>query len=1076
MASIDKIITSGTQFSLEVAPALANFNFDFSLYKVEPPKEFEGVGSALSNIRREEAETGMHHVTARKLGALFEGLLPSTPRLTRAYGNRASETSQCSSITSQGRDSYGVFGSRIGADATSIWAAATSGPGAIAVHLLACLLARIWEGPEATSIWVEIVKCRKQKIVSDFEKNDIAGLATLAASRQDVTRTQLREWDASARAWLRAADMVKERQQKQLMLIIDNLRIPVNRKSDTYQSVLSAWTDSLTKMEGLIQGISQKAQSGDILLALSAWHLFPDMMIVDPCVASVQQNDQTFASGVVLTIGLEKTNSEHTGVFWSLPLAHLRHYGAPVLSVRSIDSSERSRISLDEFLQAFLGCFLHGWHDAGSDIIMSTRWLAYVSDLLQNAALGGSEEASLLSRSGTKFSWLNLIFLAANNYLTSSGNARLTANKLISLGRKYGKSFLGIPREPVFGLLKHGAYLGLVQDEESRISCLRKIAGEMFPKMRIPGHQVFIRYKHTYPNRSTWVYEYATALPWPQKTLKRKLCDSNDTSQWHARWLHAGGNSKRVQDARYYDKLDKRYILREKIPGWNKFEGSSIPKPNDLKNLRYLPNGHYTPDIGPRAVPTDSPDFEGVPTDFDDWHRTRGSPKLEREWSDRCKFNEEETRAIRRGFQDRKKHYESQGEILFERDDESIEDFAADKMGIFWDRSKLGDDSGPWYRCLYGDLESAALFITQGMEGLADAIFNPKQEFRELYELSESKKLSAQALISSLTSIFRMAMVESDPHFKSLKAVSTAAIIYQRIPNSTIDIRVLQRRLWHARWVPKLPFPSPVSLTKALAIASLAPYRLSRSESFACITMFESGRYDLNPDDLKNVMAMSTGNSLYISTALLQDPFEPDPGLIQGVTGNIGRPGIAFLVSPVDPLTKSVSMSEWPQIDRAIFDGEFRDCFASTSLHLSFTGANDSLNTEFTGAQDTEVYILETLISVYEGGRWIADIDPSRACLSINLRRLPPCVDDNRCKPRTERPQATCIDNWLELIDAPEEDVSVVRAHKNWQARLAATSISIQMGYNTVVLSDQVCPACIYSVRSSHSERIVFIG
>lgn len=94
------MITSAAQFLLEVAPALANFNFDFSLYKVEPPKEFEGVGSALSNIRREEAEAGTHHVTARKLGALFEGLLPSTPRLTRAYGKRASEISQCSSVSS----------------------------------------------------------------------------------------------------------------------------------------------------------------------------------------------------------------------------------------------------------------------------------------------------------------------------------------------------------------------------------------------------------------------------------------------------------------------------------------------------------------------------------------------------------------------------------------------------------------------------------------------------------------------------------------------------------------------------------------------------------------------------------------------------------------------------------------------------------------------------------------------------------------------------------------------------------------------------------------------------------------
>ena len=278
----------------------------------------------------------------------------------RAYGERASEISQSSSVTSQGRSNYGVFGSRIGANATSIWAAATSGQGAIAVHLLAYLLARIWEGPEATSIWVEIVKCRKEDIIATFDDTNIADIATLSASKQDLTRTQLAEWDASARAWLRVADSVKKRQQKQLMLITDNLQAPVNRKSDTYQSVMSAWTDSMSKMEGLVQGISQKAQSGDILLASSAWHLFPDMMIVNPCVANVQQNDPIFTSGVVLTVGLEKSHSEHTGVYWTLPLAHLRHYGVPVRSVRSIDSNERSRISLDEFLQAFFGMLSPG--------------------------------------------------------------------------------------------------------------------------------------------------------------------------------------------------------------------------------------------------------------------------------------------------------------------------------------------------------------------------------------------------------------------------------------------------------------------------------------------------------------------------------------------------------------------------------------------------------------------------------------------------------------------------------------------------------------------------------------------
>ncbi len=79
MSAIGRLIPSAATFALEVAPALANVHFDFSLCKVDAPREFLGVGKALTSFRREEAESGVIHVTARKLGALFERLLPSDP-------------------------------------------------------------------------------------------------------------------------------------------------------------------------------------------------------------------------------------------------------------------------------------------------------------------------------------------------------------------------------------------------------------------------------------------------------------------------------------------------------------------------------------------------------------------------------------------------------------------------------------------------------------------------------------------------------------------------------------------------------------------------------------------------------------------------------------------------------------------------------------------------------------------------------------------------------------------------------------------------------------------------------------
>lgn len=89
--------------------------------------EYHGAGKFLTRQHLEVAENRSSHITARKLGALFEHTIPNTPRLFEAYGTRASEiASQPSSGTAQPGEG-GVFSSFVGADATSVWAAATSG-------------------------------------------------------------------------------------------------------------------------------------------------------------------------------------------------------------------------------------------------------------------------------------------------------------------------------------------------------------------------------------------------------------------------------------------------------------------------------------------------------------------------------------------------------------------------------------------------------------------------------------------------------------------------------------------------------------------------------------------------------------------------------------------------------------------------------------------------------------------------------------------------------------------------------------------------------------------------------------
>ena len=199
MASIGRFAMSAIAATQETTLTLANLNFDFSLVKMEAPSEYRGLGSALSSKRKREGEHGSKHITAQRLGALFADDIPHTPNLTRAYGLRVSEIAENPRYNPRGNASDGPFAEHVGADGTSIWAAATSGRGAMAVHLLACLLARAWSGPEATSIWSDLVATRKDLLQKRMQDQKVP-MALAMACLVEVERDKLSEWDASARS------------------------------------------------------------------------------------------------------------------------------------------------------------------------------------------------------------------------------------------------------------------------------------------------------------------------------------------------------------------------------------------------------------------------------------------------------------------------------------------------------------------------------------------------------------------------------------------------------------------------------------------------------------------------------------------------------------------------------------------------------------------------------------------------------------------------------------------------------------------------------------------------------------
>ena len=162
-----------------------------------------------------------------------------------SYGIRASEIAETSTKCQNPIQSNTIFADQTGIDATSIWAAATSGKGAIAVHLLACMLARMWSDAEATSIWAEIIDKRKEELLN-VSSSDPRHFSAFLAAQVNLSRDRLAEWDNSARAWLRAADGARAVQQTHLMLVIKNINIPVNHyKDELYHSVIRAWKQAL---------------------------------------------------------------------------------------------------------------------------------------------------------------------------------------------------------------------------------------------------------------------------------------------------------------------------------------------------------------------------------------------------------------------------------------------------------------------------------------------------------------------------------------------------------------------------------------------------------------------------------------------------------------------------------------------------------------------------------------------------------------------------------------------------------------------------------------------------------------
>ncbi|KAJ4295112.1 hypothetical protein N0V90_007121 [Kalmusia sp. IMI 367209] len=526
MASVGRVALSLASGVMETTLALANFNFDFSIIRMEAPAEYRDVGNRLSKRRRKEAEEGKIHSTARKLGALFADVVPQVPNLERIYGLRASEIVADPSVNPEASSAYGALQVYVGLDATSVWAAATSGRGAIQVHLLGCILARQWKPSEAIAIWSEIVSARKSQLEERL-REDQFHMGHLMAAQIDVELDKLAEWDASARAWLHAADKVFVVQQKQLMLIIDNIERTLTLTDKLYDSILQIWCNTLSFMEKVASGMALSIESPEIFLGLSSWHLYPDITVLGKEVKQVTQRDALIPLGSVITIGMQSSENQKgmpgAGILWTVPLARLKYYGRPAIST-SVVGTGSSRAPFEKCIQIALGSLISDW---GPDAWNPSKVFKFFVALDKRCLMESEITGNAAFRPPCYPGWTGLFAEQARKFSNAREKEQQEVLFYINLGRRRYRQFLEEGKSrvpPFFGLADIRSFLGELHVED-QVNYFRDLAAKYDVGIDLSNACIF------YKGYMSAIGEIATVVPQSFPLLGLEMGRS------HRRWL-----------------------------------------------------------------------------------------------------------------------------------------------------------------------------------------------------------------------------------------------------------------------------------------------------------------------------------------------------------------------------------------------------------------------------------------------------------------------------------------------------------------------------------------------------------
>lgn len=392
------------------------------------------------------------------------------------------------------------------------------------------MLARQIDDPKiSVALWVQIISIRQAEIRMNAEMDASFFDASILASQQHIAREDIAAFDASVRSWLSVADQVMARNQKQLDIILQNLTMPymLDTNEQQYIKIISAWKNALDGFESLLAGQPQEISESSLLVALSAWHLYPCLLILSTEVKRVDFNDKLFLKQAVITVGLLERPMEgcSKGFRWSVALSHLKYYGDPV----HVEVDKNTRVTVQELELIVLGALLSHWM---VPIDMTEKAISWIANL----------GAALVDRDAFHDApaWFTPLERAANNYLSARNTELDEAETMIRCGRRRADRILprfGTTLPAFFGLTNPHLqrWMALPPGRQATIEYARSL-GE---SVNLSPRKSFLAFTHSCKVGSNQLRAniIATIIPHQRLTAKRNHDDNPKTAKVHARWI-----------------------------------------------------------------------------------------------------------------------------------------------------------------------------------------------------------------------------------------------------------------------------------------------------------------------------------------------------------------------------------------------------------------------------------------------------------------------------------------------------------------------------------------------------------